>query len=293
MEGEGDTKNESCVSENEEQSKENITSEVEKIEEIQIKADKEKINEDDLTPMKGTIATDDTVLLNKVMSILKEKIESEKSKVYSADESFDFDLNEADRFIAFTDAAVAIAMTLLILPLMEATIDDYGSEFTIGEYFAEHRTKIGALALSYCFIALNWKSHNRVFRHVARFTNALSRLNFLWMFGVVIFPVSTALCFDVDASKGYALTLYFGNITYCHICTLLMHIVVMRDKRMWKTDVGPSRYRLYYRLMIVFIDLVILILCTVLPDGQKEWGMMGLILMPITGYLCRRKWGRI
>lgn len=69
-----------------------------------------------------------------------------------------------------------------------------------------------------------------------------------------------------------------------------MHIVVMRDKRMWKTNVGPSKYGLYYRSMVVFIDIVVLILCTVLPDGQKEWGIMALILLPITSYVCRSWW---
>lgn len=48
-------------------------------------------------------------------------------------------LVEKTRRIMFTDAAVAIALTLLILPLMEASVDARGEDVTTLEWFQENK----------------------------------------------------------------------------------------------------------------------------------------------------------
>jgi hypothetical protein len=75
-------------------------------------------------------------------------------------------LHEAERFITFTDAVVAIAMTLLILPLQEAA-SSWGegeTEWTASDFFSENRHKVGALALSFCVIAMYWNGHDSMFQ---------------------------------------------------------------------------------------------------------------------------------
>ena len=80
----------------------------------------------------------------------------------------DIDLHDAERFIAFTDAVVAIALTLLILPLMENANEFFGEEEgnNVGEWFNENRHRLGGFALSFFVVSLFWIQHDSTFQHV-------------------------------------------------------------------------------------------------------------------------------
>ena len=69
------------------------------------------------------------------------------------DELYISDLTEAERFITFSDAVIAIAMTLLILPLMEATsdivVEDGEQIITVQQFFSENADKVGAFFISF------------------------------------------------------------------------------------------------------------------------------------------------
>ncbi|MDR2998392.1 MAG: DUF1211 domain-containing protein, partial [Microbacterium sp.] len=55
----------------------------------------------------------------------------------------------ADRLKAFTDGVVAIAMTLLILPLMEGVIDLGREGTTVLEYLQEDTGQLISFAMSF------------------------------------------------------------------------------------------------------------------------------------------------
>ena len=101
----------------------------------------------------------------------------------------------AERLVFFTDAVVAIAMTLLILPLLEAVSDAAASGVDTAEYVSEHSDKLIAFALSFFIIGLFWRAHERLYARVERQDAGLFRLNMLWMFTIVWLPVATALVY--------------------------------------------------------------------------------------------------
>ena len=53
-----------------------------------------------------------------------------------------------ERFKAFVDAVVAIAMTLLILPLMESVSEAASGTLSTAEFFVEHSGQL----LSFCLL---------------------------------------------------------------------------------------------------------------------------------------------
>ena len=97
-------------------------------------------------------------------------------------------ITEKERLITFTDAIVAIAMTLLILPLMEAS-SDFAEYATIQELFYENRFKVAAFFVSFWLTWMLWSCHEQLFLEISHFSHVLRRLNFLWMLGIVLLPV--------------------------------------------------------------------------------------------------------
>lgn len=103
-----------------------------------------------------------------------------------------------DRIIAFSDAVVAIAITVLLLPLAEVQLPD--EKFDFGTFLDANGPLLGGLTLSWVIIALFWLAHHRLFDQI-RFFDALTvRLNFLWLFVIALMPLPTNILIDHETT---------------------------------------------------------------------------------------------
>lgn len=157
-------------------------------------------------------------------------------------------LHPAERVIFFTDAVVAIAMTLLILPLMESVSDAAGEGNTL-HWLAEHTSQLLSFVLSFVITGVFWRSHHRLFEHVKWITPALIALDFAWMFTIVWLPVATALTgamntFDRQAGEydRVLVLVYIGTLVANSLLLYLMEVVVRRTPETWHPD-SPPRTR--------------------------------------------------
>ena len=96
-----------------------------------------------------------------------------------------------DRIIAFSDAVVAIAMTLLVLPLTELNPSSYDDD--VGRLLSDNSSELTAFFVSFFVIALFWTSHHRIFDRLVAIDGRLMRLNILWLFTIVVLPFPTSL----------------------------------------------------------------------------------------------------
>jgi uncharacterized membrane protein len=116
-----------------------------------------------------------------------------------------------DRLIAFTDAAVAIALTLLALPLVEIAHDAAGEP--LGTIVRTYRGDVFAFVISFFVVMLFWRVHRRLFEPLRTMDDGLLTINGLWLLGVVFLPVPTAvLTFGADG--GGDATFYLGNLLF-------------------------------------------------------------------------------
>ena len=95
-----------------------------------------------------------------------------------------------DRLTLFSDAVVAIAITLLAieLPVPEGN--------TVHQLWLQVRHNDGhyaAFVISFMAIAAAWSSHHDLFRYVKRTDARLLQLNLAWLFTIVIIPFATRL----------------------------------------------------------------------------------------------------
>lgn len=201
----------------------------------------------------------------------------------------DEDLSEAERLIAFTDAAVAIALTLLILPLMEA-VPDYQGE-SVSKYFADNKQIFASFCLSFFVVSKLWVNHDRTYRYVGAFSPSLRKLNFLWLFLVVFIPVVTNLVAVVETDFKIS-SLYIGVMLLARLISALMVIVVRTDMRTWKGDFGP-RWSL---LADAIVDLIMFAFALLLSLAFPKIGYFSLLLLLATPLILRvlaRKWPKL
>jgi uncharacterized membrane protein len=136
-------------------------------------------------------------------STMKRSEESEDDASSAGLES----LRESERIIAFTDAVVAVAITLLILPLMEFAT---GEAKNGKEFFRRKTGLMSSFVTSFVIISLCWGGHDKIFSHVRRLTPLVTLLNFGFMICVVWMPVATSLLDFRDRAPYicYAVTLF-------------------------------------------------------------------------------------
>jgi len=101
-----------------------------------------------------------------------------------------------DRLINFTDAVVAIAITLLILPLVQVGLPN--AQTSVWELLGQQSGRIWSFAISFFVVAQMWRVHNRVCNQLLAYDSRIFFLNLLWMLGIVFLPWPTALLGEVN-----------------------------------------------------------------------------------------------
>jgi uncharacterized membrane protein len=112
------------------------------------------------------------------------------------------------RLISFSDAIVAIAATLLVLPLADAAaVIDHR---TVSQLLSNNRQAIIAFALSFVVILRFWLVHHSMYEHVVDYTHRLILVNSVWLFCIVFIPFPTELIGKKEGAVADGL--YIGTI---------------------------------------------------------------------------------
>jgi uncharacterized membrane protein len=117
---------------------------------------------------------------------------------------------DLERFLTFIDAVVAIAITLLVLPLAEAG-NQIQEDETVAEVLREHGVDIFGFLLSFVVIARLWLAQHAIVRSLVRQTDAVVRLMLAWTLTIVFLPFPTTLVAATDDS-GLVKVLYIGTM---------------------------------------------------------------------------------
>jgi uncharacterized membrane protein len=96
----------------------------------------------------------------------------------------------ADRLNLFSDAVVAIAITLLAI---ELPVPEGGTVPRFWESVRHNGSHDAAFLISFFVIAAAWRDHHDIFRYVTRVDSRLRMLNFGWLLMIVLNPFATRL----------------------------------------------------------------------------------------------------
>ncbi len=140
------------------------------------------------------------------------------------------------RLVSFSDAVVAIAITLLILPLVDSASSIGASD--LGDFLGDNKTKLLAFALSFAVIGRFWWAHHQMFEQVRAYNSVLVGGMFLWLFSIVFLPFPTELVGSVNNNGMAAVhAIYIGTMLVAAIGALIQQWAIVR----WPALQGDAR----------------------------------------------------
>lgn len=145
-----------------------------------------------------------------------------------------------DRLLFFSDAVVAIAITLVVLPLVDTAreLDDR----TVAQFLSDNGWELAAAALTFVVVGTFWRTHHRVFARATGTTNRAISYNLLWLACIAFLPVPTVLVVDADSADRGAHALYIGTMLVA-VVALSLEALELERHALVPTDPGPPAAR--------------------------------------------------
>jgi len=176
-----------------------------------------------------------------------------------------------ERIILFSDGVLAIAITLLILPLTEIHPTE---DATLADIVVEHSAALGAFALSFAVIANYWTIHHSLFRPLRHHNGPIVLLNMFWLAAIVFLPFPTALISD-GIDGGFA-ALYIGTLLAVSVLNLLIGNYLARHPELTDGEAAAeSRQNVVASALSVGAILIALIISLFSPGI----GLFALLLL--------------
>jgi len=148
---------------------------------------------------------------------------------------------ELERLVFFSDAIVAIAITLLALDLKIERVS--GGHLTFSDILRSWKVFV-AFILSFLIIAVFWQVHHKLFSYIKKVDQRLMIYNLGWLLFLVSVPFTTTLVsahfFDVAAIFFYSL-----NILLISIFQNLIWDYVAERPEFLKETLTPEMSRFY------------------------------------------------
>ncbi|MEO8829683.1 TMEM175 family protein [Lapillicoccus sp.] len=119
-------------------------------------------------------------------------------ELWEASASADYAKIAVDRLTFFSDAVVAIAMTLLAIDL---AVPETSTRPDFVAFVQGHLGSYLAFLISFVVIASVWRNHHRVFRYITDAPPALVGVTLLWLFTIVLVPFATRLLYAGDSTS--------------------------------------------------------------------------------------------
>ena len=128
---------------------------------------------------------------------------------------------ELERLVFFSDAVIAIAITLLVFDLK---LKPAGEHFTFAD-IGNAWHMFAAFFLSFAIIAVFWVNHHRFYVYIRAIDSRILTYNMCWLLCIVLLPFSTSLIsrdfFNKPAMFLYSVNVlavtYFQNAIWDHV----------------------------------------------------------------------------
>src|SRR5688572_10360471 len=147
------------------------------------------------------------------------------------------------RLEAFSDAVIAIAITLLVIILLELPHVEHG----LFDALVDHWPSFVAFIISFVVIGIMWVSHHAMFERIASVDRPLLFLNLLLLMGIAFLPFPTDLLATYVADGGgdahVAAAMYSTTMTLIGIVFLSMWVWLARNPSLVVEGIPPERVR--------------------------------------------------
>lgn len=180
-----------------------------------------------------------------------------------------------ERMLFFSDAVVAIAISLLILPLVDIVSDD---AVGVRDLLDDHGGQLFAFALSFVVIAQYWVVHHKLFEDVTGYTPGIMWANLLWLASIVFLPLPTEMLGNELTQSRAVHALYIGAVLISSATLDLLHYVLSRHPDLYGRRFDP------WDMTTTATMAVALVIAVAVP----AIGMWSMVLVTLSGPLQAR-----
>lgn len=186
-----------------------------------------------------------------------------------------------DRLVAFSDGVVAIAITLLVLPLLDVA-DDVSSS----DVWSDAWPRMQGFAITFAVVASFWVVHHRLFELIDDYNGRLVWANMLWLATIVFLPFSSEVVGTGDLDDMTVRALYIGSLVACSVALAVIDVAILRSPDTWPDGERPDIDVTAVVVRLGVMAAVFVIGTFVAPIGL--WALLLLFLArPITGWIER------
>jgi uncharacterized membrane protein len=115
-----------------------------------------------------------------------------------------------ERLIYFSDAVIAIAITLLALELPVPT-DSIHGDAAVLHFLHQHTTEYVAFLISFAAVAMQWLAHQRLFRYATGLVGGVFQWNLVWLLMIVVMPFTTKMLTSEADAFEVQFSMYAAN----------------------------------------------------------------------------------
>ncbi|GHU43477.1 hypothetical protein FACS1894111_09140 [Clostridia bacterium] len=169
-----------------------------------------------------------------------------------------------ERLTFFSDAVVAIALTLLIIPLTDLAIEYNSLKESISVFILlkENLSTVAAFTLSFIVIMKLWSAHRRLFECIVLADGFVARLNTFWLLTIVCIPFATQAVAGKYLRENilFYIALLFVNMLLLQC--IYAHIIKY-EEALEKTEVS------FHHRWVTFITLIVIVIIIIIVPSEN------------------------
>ncbi|MEU8591965.1 TMEM175 family protein [Streptomyces sp. NPDC048664] len=136
--------------------------------------------------------------------------------------------HSSERLVFFSDAVIAIAITLLALELPIPGEGVHGNAGVL-RFLHEHLPEYLAFLVSFTTIATHWMAHQRLFRYATGTNGRVVRWNLVWLLMIVSMPFTTRLLTSEADAFQVQFTIYAAAQALAGLCLTVAFAGVLKS----------------------------------------------------------------
>jgi uncharacterized membrane protein len=193
---------------------------------------------------------------------------------------------QLERVSLFSDAVIAIAITLLIIEL-HLPEPESGTTSEFWNNMLHILPQFIGFLVSFLLIGLYWTIHHKIFEFVKAFDIKLLWLNIFFLLAIVIMPFSTKIAFEHFTLPNYPWIFYCLNHIFTGICIVRMWIYL--DKNPEKTVGLENKRFLKYKKWRSIGTILVFVLSILMAFINAVYAMFCPFLILVSIFIVKRR----
>jgi uncharacterized membrane protein len=193
---------------------------------------------------------------------------------------------ELERFILFSDAVFAIAITLLIIDIKFPDLPEKLDNVDYLKLFKPLIFHFFALCVSFFFIGNFWSRHLRMFKYLKEYNQGVIRRNLFFLFFIVTFPFAAEGIGHMRSDFILPLYNYMTNVVLCSAMhfSLCKYIFYKKPQLSVRGHEMEKKYIFlrskYFTILIFVVLLFAIIVGLIFPESLQYSSFSFYLLFP-------------